>query len=212
MPYNLYWTIRTGCLVQTNRWWLRKAMHVGRNVPLRAHPTHEHPPLSIAIEDHQLMVLVIHQYHYQVVSGRDKHQHHNEFPLHTQPGRKVVYTECHRPGTMPLLCSPKGFMSSVLKPNLIFLASFANVGNVMSTFVHCDPSAGCLNILYCLRSSLCHRINLAFILFMNKRFRRGIKREIPHHFGRHPLLDTHHLNVAWIISRDLIPACVAYRA
>ena len=75
----------------------------------------------------------------------------------------------------PLLCSPKGFMPSVLKPNLIFLASFANVGNVLSTFLHCDPSAGCLNILSCLRSSLCHHINLAFVLFMNKRFRRGIR-------------------------------------
>ena len=66
-------------------------------------------------------------------------------------------------------------MPSVLKPNLIFLASFANVGNVLSTFLHCDPSAGCLNILSCLRSFLCHRINLAFILFMNKHFRRGIR-------------------------------------
>ena len=66
-------------------------------------------------------------------------------------------------------------MPSVLKPNLIFLASFANVGNALSTFLHYDPSAGCLNILSCLRSSLCHRINLAFILFMNKRFRCGIR-------------------------------------
>src|SRR4029079_4493604 len=75
----------------------------------------------------------------------------------------------------PLLCSPKRFMPSVLKLNLIFLASFANVGNVLSTFLHCDPSAGCHNILSCLHSSLCHRINLAFVLFMSKCFRRGIK-------------------------------------
>src|SRR6185437_16362911 len=68
-------------------------------------------------------------------------------------------------------------MPFVLKPNLIFLASFANVGNVLSTFLHCDPSAGCLNILSCLRYSLCHHINLAFILFMNKRFRHGIRRK-----------------------------------
>ena len=75
----------------------------------------------------------------------------------------------------PLLCSPKGFMPSVLKPNLKFLASFANFGNVLSTFLHCDPSAGCLNILSCLHSSLCHRINFAFVLFMNKCFRCGIR-------------------------------------
>ena len=75
---------------------------------------------------------------------------------------------------LPLLCSAKGFMPSVLKPNLVFLASFANVGNVLSTFLHCNPSAGCLNILSCLHSSLCHRINLAFVLFMNICFRHGI--------------------------------------
>src|SRR6185369_2634287 len=44
------------------------------------------------------------QIHIYIVTGllraRDKHRHHNEFPLHTQPGRKVVYTECHRPGAM----------------------------------------------------------------------------------------------------------------
>ena len=126
------------------------------------------------------------------VSDFDFQFHHNEFPLHTQPRRKVLYTECHKPGTIatggrlyiqsvtgqvlwPLLCSPKGFMPSVLKPNLIFLALFANVGNVLSTFLHCDPSAGCLNILSCLRSFLCRRINLAFVLFMNKHFRHGIR-------------------------------------
>ena len=83
-----------------NRWWLRKVMHVGQNVPLHAHPTHEHPPLSVAIEDRQLVVSGTHQYHYQVAWARDKHRHHNELPLHTQPRKKVVYTECHRLGAM----------------------------------------------------------------------------------------------------------------
>ena len=74
----------------------------------------------------------------------------------------------------PLLISPKGFMPSVLKPNLMFLASKAKSVYVLSNFLHCDPSAGCLNIESCLRSSLCHRINLAFSLFLNKYFKHGI--------------------------------------
>ena len=74
----------------------------------------------------------------------------------------------------PLLISPKGFMSSVLKPNLMFLASKSNSGYVLSIFLHCDPSAECLNIESFLRSSLCHRINLALCLFLNRRFKLGI--------------------------------------
>ena len=69
----------------------------------------------------------------------------------------------------------KGFMSSIFKPNLMFLPSSTNVGNVLSTFLHWDPSAVCLNILCCLRSSLCHRFNFAFILFMNKLSKHGIR-------------------------------------
>jgi hypothetical protein len=36
------------------------------------------------------------------------------------------------------------------------------------------PSSGCLNIVSFLRSSLCHRINLACSLFLNRRFKREI--------------------------------------
>ena len=71
----------------------------------------------------------------------------------------------------PLLISPKGFMPSVLKSNLMFLASKSNLGYVLSIFLHCDPSAGCLNIESFLRSSLCHHINLALSLFLNRRFK-----------------------------------------
>ena len=49
------------------------------------------------------------------------------------------------------------------------------LGNVLSAFLHCAPSAGCLNILSCLCSSLCHCINFALVLFMNKYFRGGIR-------------------------------------
>src|SRR6185312_11125340 len=70
--------------------------------------------------------------------------------------------------------SPNGFIPSVLKPNLMFLGSLTKSGNSLSTFLHRDPSAGCLNIRSCLRSSLCHRINLALDLFLKKRFKRGI--------------------------------------
>ena len=94
--------------------------------------------------------------------------------IHNQGGRLYIQSVTCQV-LWPLLCSLKGFMPSELKPNLIFLTLFVNVRNVLSTFLHYDPSAGCLNILSCLRSSLCHRINLAFVLFMNKRLRLGIK-------------------------------------
>jgi hypothetical protein len=73
-----------------------------------------------------------------------------------------------------LLCSPKGFMPSVLKANLKFLTSFANFGNSLSIDLHWGPSARFLNILSTLRSSLCHRNNFACSLFLNKHFKRGI--------------------------------------
>src|SRR6185503_5275576 len=72
------------------------------------------------------------------------------------------------------LISPKGFMPSVLKPNFMFLESKSNSGYVLSIFLHCDPSAGCLNIESFLCSSLCHRINLALSLFLNRCFKCGI--------------------------------------
>src|SRR3954469_19928292 len=65
-------------------------------------------------------------------------------------------------------------MPSVLRPNLKLLASSAKSGYFLSIFLHCDPSAGCLNIPSDLRSSLCHCNNLACSLFLNKRFNRGI--------------------------------------
>src|SRR3954463_3911901 len=72
------------------------------------------------------------------------------------------------------LCSPKGFMPSVLRANLMFLASAAKSLNHLSIFLHCVPSAVCLNSPSDLRSSLCHRNNLACSLFLNRRFNRGI--------------------------------------
>src|SRR3954463_4020991 len=72
------------------------------------------------------------------------------------------------------LCSPKGFMSSVLRPNLKLFASSTKSGYFLSIFLHCDPSGGCLNIPSDLRSSLCHCNNLACSFFLNKRFNRGI--------------------------------------
>jgi hypothetical protein len=72
----------------------------------------------------------------RLLRSEDKHQYQNELPLHTQPRRKIVYTKCHKPSTMATALFLKGFMPSVLKPNLTFLASSAKVGNVLSTFLH----------------------------------------------------------------------------
>src|SRR6266566_442961 len=65
-------------------------------------------------------------------------------------------------------------MPSALKPNHTFLAPPAKSPHLLLIFLHCDPSAGALNFPSFLRSSLCHRINLACSLFLNKRFNRGI--------------------------------------
>src|SRR3954465_8918495 len=66
-------------------------------------------------------------------------------------------------------------MSSTLKANHTFLGSFANSSQYfLSSFLHCDPSAGALNFPSFLRSSLCHRINLACSPFLNRRFNHGI--------------------------------------
>src|SRR3954469_14329598 len=72
------------------------------------------------------------------------------------------------------LCSPKGLMPSVFRPNLKFLASAAKSLKTLSIFLHCVPSAVCLDCPSDLRSSLCHRNNLACFLFMNRRFKRVI--------------------------------------
>src|SRR3954470_14536014 len=66
-------------------------------------------------------------------------------------------------------------MPSVLKPNHTFLGSPANSAwYFLSIFLHFDPSVGALNFPSFLRSSLCHRINLACSLFLNRCFNRGI--------------------------------------
>ena len=99
-----------------------------------------------------------------MINFRFMHSHSGRLYMHRVTGQVLC----------PLLISPKGFMPSVLKPNLMFLASKAKSVNVLSIFLHYDPSAGCLNIESCLRSSLCHRINLALSLFLNRRFKCGI--------------------------------------
>src|SRR3954462_8130259 len=69
-------------------------------------------------------------------------------------------------------------MSSALKPNHMFLGSFVNLpfsfSSILSIFLHCDPSAGPLKFPSFLRSSLCHRNNIACSLFLNRHFNLGI--------------------------------------
>src|SRR4051812_39486436 len=69
-------------------------------------------------------------------------------------------------------------MPSALKQNHMFLGSFVDLpfsfSSILSIFLHCDPSAGCLRFPSFLRSYLCHRNNLACSLFLNIRFNRGI--------------------------------------
>ena len=80
-----------------------------------------------------------------MMNFRFMHSHGGRLYMHRVTGQVLC----------PLLISPKGFMPSVLIPNLMFLASKAKSVYVLSIFLHCDPSAGCLNIESCLCSSLC---------------------------------------------------------
>src|SRR3954470_5761332 len=69
--------------------------------------------------------------------------------------------------------------TSLPKEVFIFVARKIHFSSVksewsLSIFLHCDPSAGCLNFPSFLRSSLCHRNSLACSLFLNRRFSRGI--------------------------------------
>src|SRR4051812_24752116 len=65
-------------------------------------------------------------------------------------------------------------MPSVLRPNHKFLVSPAKSYKSLSVFLHCDPLVGRLNFPSFLRSSLCHRNNLACSLFLNMCFNLGI--------------------------------------
>jgi hypothetical protein len=93
--------------------------------------------------------------------------------MHIQPGRLNIHSVTGQV-LWPLLNSPNGLKPSVLKPNLMFLASPAKCFYFLSIFLHWDPSAGCLSMWSCLQSLLCHVTNLAFYLFLNRRFKRGI--------------------------------------
>jgi hypothetical protein len=67
-----------------------------------------------------------------------------------------------------------GSNPSVLKPNRMFLVSFANSGNYLSINLHCDPSVGCLILSSFLRSCLCQHIIFTLALHLNRHFSHGI--------------------------------------
>jgi hypothetical protein len=126
--------------------------------------------------------------------------------MHSQEGRLNIHrVKGHVLWLLPH--SLNGFIPSVLKPNLMFLASLSKSRNSLSMFHHCDPSGGCLSIWSYLQSSLCHRINFACALFLSKRFKRCIigKYHITlagiFSVGRLPV------EITWIILPDLISLC-----
>ena len=93
--------------------------------------------------------------------------------MHNQGGRLYIHSVTVQVLWL-LLCSPKGVMPSAHKPNHAFLASPAKSPHFLSIFFHCDRSAGALNFSSFLWSSLCHHINLACSLFLNRCFNHGI--------------------------------------
>jgi hypothetical protein len=70
--------------------------------------------------------------------------------------------------------SSKGFISSVLNSNLIFLTSVTKSLCSRSKFLYWIPSAGWQSITSFLRSLTCHCNNSAFALFTNNRRKWGI--------------------------------------
>ena len=112
----------------------------------------------------------------------------------------------------PLFISPKGFMSSVLKPNLMFLASKSNSGYVLSIFSPLWPISGVSQ----------HRVFLAFLFVPSHQLsipficKQTLKmcyyRRVLHNLGRNSLLGMLLLDVLRIIFSDLVTQCIAYRA
>ena len=111
----------------------------------------------------------------------------------------------------PLIILPKGFVPSIRKSNLMFFTSFTKSLYVLSIFLHCNPSVGCFNIGSCLRSSLCHHINLAFSLFLNRHF-KWYYRRVPHHLGKNSLPGTLPLGIPMVTFPNLVTQCTAYGA
>jgi hypothetical protein len=93
--------------------------------------------------------------------------------MHIQPGRLNMHRVTGQV-LWPLLNSPNGLKPFVLKPNLLFHPSPAKSFYFLSIFLYWDQSAECLNMWSCLRSFLCHVVNLACFEFLNKCFKRGI--------------------------------------
>ena len=120
--------------------------------------------------------------------------------MHIQGGRLYIHRVTGQVLRL-LLCSPKGLMPSALKANHTFLASPANSSlYFLSIFLHRDPSAGTLNFPSFLRSSLCHRINLACSSFLNRGFNRGI-------------IGAYHITLAGIffLGRDTSPTYLLFQ-
>ena len=93
---------------------------------------------------------------------------------------------------------------------VMFLASKSNSGYVLSIFLLCDPSAGCLNIESFLRSCLWDRINIALSLFLNRCFKRGIIGEYHMTFAGTLFQGRLPLDISRIIFSNLVTQCIAY--
>ena len=119
------------------------------------------------------MVLGTHQCHFGLLWARDKHWHHDELLFHVEPWWKIVNTKSHRPSAMTTVHLTKR-IHAIRTQTETFISRIQIKFRVRSIYFSPLRSAGCLNIESFLRSSLCHRINLALSLFLNRRFKRGI--------------------------------------
>ena len=111
----------------------------------------------------------------------------------------------------PLLISPKGFMSSVLKPNLCF----SHPIQIQVRSIYFSPLRPITGVSQ-------HWVLLAFlfvpshqlsIIFISKQtLQTWYYRRIPHDLGRNSLPGTLPLDIARIIFSDVVTQCTAYGA
>src|SRR3954469_13969098 len=104
-------------------------------------------------------------------------------------------------------------MPSVLRPNHKFLASSVKSEWSLSIFLHCDPSAGCLNFPS-LTFFFVPSQQPGMLLVSEQTFQPWYDRSIPQNLSRNPLPWglVISLSITRVILSDLVPTRSAYRA
>jgi hypothetical protein len=104
-------------------------------------------------------------------------------------------------------------MPSILRRNLKFRASSVKSGNSLSLdFYPLRPISGVSQHRIFLTVFFVPSQQIGMHFVSEQTFQPWYYRIIPHHLGKNPLLGALAINIASVISPDLIPQCTAYRA